>query len=58
MVNLGHLEPSLPSGSYQMSLCAGMIDQMDLLPEVHLGLLEVSGPEKQKSFLIFRTKLF
>ena len=52
MVNLGHLEPSLPSGSYQMSFCAGMIDQMDLLPEVHLWLLKVPGPEKQKEIII------
>ena len=49
VVDLGHLEPSLSSGSYQVSFGAGMVDQVDLLPEVHLWLLIVPGPETQTS---------
>ena len=50
VVDLVHLEPSLPSRSNKMSFCTWMVDQMDFLPEVRLWLLKVPGPEKEKRF--------
>ena len=50
VVDLVHLEPSLPSRSNKVSLSTWMVDQMDFLPEVSLRLLKVPGPERERRF--------
>ena len=48
VMDLVHLEPSLPPRSNQVSFSSGMVHQVYLLPEVHLWLLIVPGSEKTK----------
>ena len=58
MVDLVHLEPPLPSGAYQVGLHPGVVNQMDLLPEVHLWLLIVPGPETIFKLKCVRDEVF
>ena len=58
MVDLVHLEPPLPPGAYQVGLHPGVVNQVDLLPEVHLWLLIVPGPETILKLKCVRDEVF
>ena len=47
MMHLVHLEPPPASGAQLDVVHPLVVDQVDLLPPVDLGLLDVSGPGKK-----------
>ena len=50
VMNLVHLEPSLPPGPQLDSVDAGMIHQVKLLPQGNLGLLGVARSEIETNY--------
>ena len=50
VMNLVHLEPSLPPGAQLDSVNAGMIHQVKLLPQGNLGLLGVARSETETNY--------
>ena len=46
-MDLVHLEPPLPPGAEPVGDGPRVVHQVDLLPQIHLWLIHVAGPEIQ-----------